>query len=379
MTAGDRAGTCVALPMAEDRAAGKDVARQAAAGPPVGQPLRDATRGRRMPPTHLPLIVRLGGIRSLLSFCAIMTAGLAAALSPMAVAMWEPALAAVTLLPALLGAGGIAYYLRRGLSVRRIAREARCAYSRVTYDYEATELQARLVPEGESRGARVMADYRWLRDEYENLTRSWQDLGSPRGTQWFEPGMLGRVTELERRSAVLDLTENAIVGHAAFLTLSSHWERIWYDEQRPVLEDLDLLLDLCQWIESCAFTPGGTVEARELVRAHHQRLSEMTAELAAGRLQPSVALDELSWIGADVRRSVNALEWTVAGVGSPLGPTDPDAQYWMNASEGLNVVKPGGDAESLGYAGAYAVAGAGIGTHAPMRRGFLGDGSFPGR
>ena len=332
-----------------------------------------------MPPTRLPLVIRLGGIRSLLSFCVIMTAGLAGALSPVAVAVWAPSLAALTLLPALLGAGGVGYYLWRGLSARRMFEQALRYYAQVTDDYEVTELHARLIPEGETRGAHVMAHYHWFRDEYESLTRSWQDLGSPRGTQWFEPGMLGRVTELERRSAVLDLTENAIVGHAAFLTLSSHWERIWYDEQRPVLEDLDLLLDLCQWIESCAFTPGGTVEARELVRAHHQRLSEMTAELAAGRLQPSVALDELSWIGADVRRSVNALEWTVAGVGSPLGPTDPDAQYWMNASEGLNVVKPGGDAESLGYAGAYAVAGAGIGTHAPMRRGFLGDGSFPGR
>ena len=37
-----------------------------------------------MPPTRLPLVIRLGGIRSLLSFCAIMTAGLAAALSPVA-------------------------------------------------------------------------------------------------------------------------------------------------------------------------------------------------------------------------------------------------------------------------------------------------------
>ena len=199
-----------------------------------------------MPPTHLPLVVRLGGIRSLLAFCAIMTAGLAVVLSPVVVAVWEPFLAAVMLLPALMGAGGIAYYLWRGLSARRMAREARRAYSRVTYDYEATELQARLVPEGEVRGARVMADYRWLRDEYENLTRSWQDLGSPRGAQWFEPGMLGRVTELERRSAALDSTEDVIVGRAAFLTLSSRWERIWHDEQRPVLEDLGLLLDLCQ-------------------------------------------------------------------------------------------------------------------------------------
>ena len=336
-----------------------------------------------MPPTHLPLVVRLGGIRSLLSFCAIMTAGLAAALSPMAVAMWEPALAAVTLLPALLGVGGIAYYLRRGLSVRRMAREARRAYSRVTYDYEVTELQARLVPEGEARSARVMADYRWLRDEYENLTRSWQDLGSPRGTQWFEPGMLGRVTELERRSAVLDLTENAIVGHAAFLTLSSHWERIWFDEQRPVLEDLDLLLDLCQWIDSCAFTPGGTVEARELVRAHHQRLNEMTAELAAGRLQPSVALDELSWIGADVRRSVNCLSLCAAGAEPSLGLPGAEVQGRRGIDGWPDTVGIAGGAGDEQWTDDDAVSHLGHVSHVSPRRhaatrSFLGDGSFPG-
>ena len=332
-----------------------------------------------MPPTRLPLVVSLGGIRSLLVFCAIMTAGLAAALSPVAVAVWVPSLAALALLPALLGVGGVGYYLWRGLSARRMFKQALRHYARVTDDYEATELQVRLVPEGESHGARVMADYRWLRDEYEDLTRSWQDLGSPRGTQWFEPGMLARVTELEQRSTALDSTSDVIVSHAAFLTLSSRWERIWQDEQRPVLEDLDLLLDLCQWIDSYAFTPYSTVEARELVRAHHQRLSEMTAELSAGLLQPSAALDELAWIRADVRRSANVLEWTAAGVDSPLGPTDPDVQHWMHASEGVDVVKPGGDAESLDYAGAYAAAGAGIGPHAPMRRGFLGDGTFPGR
>ena len=332
-----------------------------------------------MPPTRLPLVIRLGGIRSLLSFCAIMTAGLAAALSPVAVAVWVPSLAALALLPALLGVGGVGYYLWRGLSARRMFKQALRHYARVTDDYEATELQVRLVPEGESHGARVMADYRWLRDEYENLTRSWQDFGSPRGAQWFEPGMLGRVAELEQRSAALGSTEDVIVGHAAFLTLSSRWERIWYDEQRPVLEDLDLLLALCQWVDSSTLAPVGTVEARELVRAHHQRLSEMTTELSAGLLKPSAALDELAWIRADVRRSANVLEWTAAGVDSPLGPTDPDVQHWMHASEGVDVVKPGGDAESLDYAGAYAAAGVGIGPHAPMRRGFLGDGTFPGR
>ena len=142
-----------------------------------------------MPPTRLPLVIRLGGIRSLLSFCAIMTAGLAAALSPVAVAVWVPSLAALTLLPALLGAGGVGYYLWCGLSARRMFEQALRHYAQVTDDYEVTELHARLIPEGETRGAHVMAHYRWFRDEYESLTRSWQDLGSPRGAQWFESGV----------------------------------------------------------------------------------------------------------------------------------------------------------------------------------------------
>ena len=152
-----------------------------------------------MPPTRLPLAVRLGGIRSLLSFCAIMTAGLAAVLSPVAVVVWAPSVAAFTLLPALLGGGGIAYYLWRGLSARRMFEQALRHYAQVTDDYEVTELHARLIPEGETRGAHVMAHYRWFRDEYESLTRSWQDLGSPRGAQWFEPGVFQRVCEIKPR------------------------------------------------------------------------------------------------------------------------------------------------------------------------------------
>ena len=175
-----------------------------------------------MPPMRLPLVVRLGGIRSLLFFCTIMTAGLAAALSPVAAAAWAPGLLPVLMLLAIVGAGGITYYLWRGFSARCMFEQALRHYARVTYDYEATELHARLIPEGETRGARVMAHYRWFRDEYESLTRSWQDLGSPRGAQWFEPGVFQRVYEIKRRSAALDSTDDIIVSNAAFLSLSSN-------------------------------------------------------------------------------------------------------------------------------------------------------------
>ena len=334
-----------------------------------------------MPRTHLPLSVRLGGIRSLLFFCAKMTAGLTAVLSPVAVMVWEPAVAAVTLLPALLGAGGITYYLWRGFSARRRAREALRHYSRVTHDYEATELQARLIPEGETHGARVMAHYLWFRDEYESLTRSWQDLGSPRGAQWFDPGTLRRVTELEQRSAVLDSIDGVIAGNAAFLSLSPSWERIWYAEQRPVLGTLDLLLELCQQIDSHAFTPGGTVEAREQVRAHHQRLTEMTVQLSAGRLRPSAALDELAWIAADVRRSVRTLSFRTAGASPSRGLPGTETHRRRSADEWPNVVGtvvgPGEGMGNRQRADGYTTTCAGP-PLAPARAGLLGDGAFPG-
>ena len=334
-----------------------------------------------MPPMRLPLVVRLGGIRSLLFFCAKMTAGLAAALSPVAVAVWAPSLAALTLLPALLGAGGVGYYLWRGFSARRMFEQALRHYAQVTHDYEATELQARLIPEGETHGARVMAHYLWFRDEYESLTRSWQDLGSPRGAQWFDPGTLRRVTELEQRSAVLDSIDGVIAGNAAFLSLSPSWERIWYAEQRPVLGTLDLLLELCQQIDSHAFTPGGTVEAREQVRAHHQRLTEMTVQLSAGRLRPSAALDELAWIAADVRRSVRTLSFRTAGASPSRGLPGTETHRRRSADEWPNVVGtvvgPGEGMGNRQRADGYTTTCAGP-PLAPARAGFLGDGAFPG-
>ena len=341
-----------------------------------------------MPPTRLPLVIRLGGIRSLLSFCAIMTAGLAAALSPVAVAVWAPSLAALTLLPALLGGGGIAYYLWRGLSARRMFEQALRHYAQVTDDYEVTELHARLIPEGETRGAHVMAHYRWFRDEYESLTRSWQDLGSPRGAQWFEPGVFQRVSEIKRRSAALDSTDDIIASNAAFLSLSSNWERLWHEEQQPVLHELNLLLSQCQWIDSCAFTPRGTVEVRELVRAHHQRLSEMTAELSAGLLQPSAALDELAWMAADARRAGHGLSLSAAGAEpalSSLASFDVGASARPGTHALLDVVEPG---RNTGYwnpvsSGAEGGAVVPVGYAGPPRflnagAGYLGDGTFPG-
>ena len=207
---------------------------------------------------------------------------------------------------ALVGLAWLVYYLWRGFTARRRAREALRHYSQVTHDYETTELLAGTIPEDEPHGAQVMARYRWFRSEYEKVTRSWQDFGSPYRTQWFGMSVLGRATELKKRSALLDSLDDVIANTATFLSRSYGWDHVWSNEQGPVLEDLQSLRRLCHQIDSSVVAESGSIvertkEEREWVRSCKQRLDVMTSDLENGSLQPSAALDELDKIADETK------------------------------------------------------------------------------
>ena len=207
---------------------------------------------------------------------------------------------------ALVGLAWLSYYLWRGFTARRRAREALRHYSQVTHDYETTELLAGTIPEDEPHGAQVMARYRWFRSEYEKVTRSWQDFGNPYRAQWFSMPVLGRATELEKRSELLDSLDDVIANTATFLSLSPGWDRVWSNEQGPVLEDLQSLRRLCHEIDSSAVANRGAIperskQERDWVRSRKQRLDDMTSSLEDGSLQPSAALDELDEIASETK------------------------------------------------------------------------------
>ena len=213
---------------------------------------------------------------------------------------------------ALVGLAWLSYYLWRGFTARRRAREALRHYSQVTHDYETTELLAGTIPEDEPHGAQVMARYRWFRSEYEKVTRSWQDFGNPYRAQWFGMSVLGRATELEKRSALLDSLDDVIANTATFLGRSPGWDRVWSNEQGPVLEDLQSLRRLCHEIDSSDVAENGSIaertkEEREWVRSRKQRLDDMTSELEDGSLRPSAALDELDELASQTRTKANRL------------------------------------------------------------------------
>ena len=213
---------------------------------------------------------------------------------------------------ALVGLAWLSYYLWRGFTARRRAREALRHYSQVTHDYETTELLAGTIPEDEPHGAQVMARYRWFRSEYEKVTRSWQDFGNPYRAQWFSMPVLGRATELEKRSELLDSLDDVIANTATFLSLSPGWDRVWSNEQGPVLEDLQSLRRLCHEIDSSDAAESGSIaertkEEREWVRSRKQRLDDMTSSLEDGSLQPSAALDELDEIASETKTKATRL------------------------------------------------------------------------
>ena len=213
---------------------------------------------------------------------------------------------------ALVGLIWLWWYLWRGFAARRRAREALRHYSQVTHDYETTELLAGTIPEDEPHGAQVMARYRWFREEYEKVTRSWQDFGNPYRTQWFGMSVLRRATELEKRSELLDSLDDVIANTATFLSLSPGWDRVWSNEQGPVLEDLQSLRRLCHQVDSSDAAENGAIaerakEERDWVRSRKQRLDDMTAGLEDGSLQPSAALDELDEIASETKTRASRL------------------------------------------------------------------------
>ena len=213
---------------------------------------------------------------------------------------------------ALVGLVWLWWYLWRGFAARRRAREALRHYSQVTHDYETTELLAGTIPEDEPHGAQVMARYRWFREEYEKVTRSWQDFGNPHCTQWFGMSVLRRATKLKKRSELLDSLDDVIANTATFLSLSPGWDRVWSNEQGPVLEDLQSLRRLCHQVDSSDAAENGSIaerskEERDWVRSRKQRLDDMTAGLEDGSLQPSAALDELDEIASETKTKASRL------------------------------------------------------------------------
>ena len=191
------------------------------------------------------------------------------------------------------GAVWFVYYMRRGLVARRFAKEALLSYSNTTHDYDVTELRASMIPDGEDHGAQILTRYRWFCDEYEDVTRAWNNFGPPAGAQWFQAGTVKQALSLRTRSRDLESLENAVSNGACFLTMSPGWEDVWDNEIGPLMEDLQSLERMCAKIDSLRVKVD-TSQTRDWIRWWRLRVAQVTSEMESGSCSPSAALDELT-------------------------------------------------------------------------------------
>ena len=115
----------------------------------------------------------------------------------------------------------------------------------------------------------------------------------------------------------------AIMAARDFFACAPGWRDVWKTEIGPIIEDLDVLDDVADTLESVNAAPGilAEIEAfRERVGDHKDTVNDLGKRLEAGQVGPAQALEELDRMTNEARvRTAELIEATLATHASSLG------------------------------------------------------------
>ena len=115
----------------------------------------------------------------------------------------------------------------------------------------------------------------------------------------------------------------AIMAARDFFACAPGWRDVWKTEIGPIIEDLDVLDDVADTLESVNAAPGILVEIeafRERVGDHKDTVNDLGKRLEAGQVGPAQALEELDRITGEARaRTAELIEDSLLTDVSPLG------------------------------------------------------------
>ena len=115
----------------------------------------------------------------------------------------------------------------------------------------------------------------------------------------------------------------AIMAARDFFACAPGWRDVWKIEIGPIIEDLDVLDDVADTLESVNAAPGilAEIEAfRERVGDHKDTVNDLGKRLEAGQVGPAQALEELDRITGEARaRTAELIEDSLLTDASPLG------------------------------------------------------------
>ena len=139
-----------------------------------------------------------------------------------------------------------------------------------------------------------------------------------------------------------------------FFGVAPGWRDVWKTEIGPIIEDLDVLDDVADTLESVNTEPGilAEIEAfRERVGDDKDTVRDLGNRLDAGQISPARALEELDRIANEARTRVAELieatlvadaspqgreryaRWKGAGISLTAANGEYDSEYWSEAAD----------------------------------------------
>ena len=165
---------------------------------------------------------------------------------------------------------------------------------------------------------------------------------------------VGAGDEILARMERLADADAAIMAARDFFTLAPGWRDVWKTEVGPIIEDLDILDDVADTLESVN-TDTGIMAEIEVFRGHVGDLKDavngLGARLEGGQIAPAAALEELDRMTNEVRaRSAELIEatlvtdaslrgrqryarWKNAGIRLTAANAEYDAAYWSQDAD----------------------------------------------
>ena len=165
---------------------------------------------------------------------------------------------------------------------------------------------------------------------------------------------VGAGDEILARMERLADADAAIMAARDFFALAPGWRDVWKTEVGPIIEDLDILDDVADTLESVN-TDTGIMAEIEVFREHVGDLKDavngLGARLEGGQIAPAAALEELDWMTNEARaRSAELIEatlvtdaslrgrqryarWKNAGIRLTAANAEYDAAYWSQDAD----------------------------------------------
>ena len=248
--------------------------------------------------------------------------------------------------------------LWRGVGIRRSGRQKKTMLAEKWAAVESQQAQVErvfsaLVGAGHYESA-LTARYELARAERARLSARIAEHRLPGFFASLSEVSGGAEDEILAQMERLADADTAIMAARDFFGFAPGWHDVWKTEVGPIIEDLDILDDVADTLESVNTAPGilAEIEAfREHVGDHKDAVNDLGTRLEGGQIAPAAALEELDRMTNEARaRAAELIEatlaadassrgrqrytrWKSAGIRLTAANAEYDAAYWSQEAD----------------------------------------------